>query len=75
MSVERRQVGALSCPGKGKLNPHLKKIKMEGLGNYRLVSLTCVPGKIMEQNLLEILLRHMKNREVTDDSELVFTEV
>ncbi|KFP31467.1 hypothetical protein N325_06266, partial [Colius striatus] len=46
------------------VTPVFKKSKKEEPGNYRPVSLTSIPGKVMEQLVLGAVCRHFKDKSV-----------
>ena len=56
---------------KANVTPIFKK---EDLGNYCPVSLTSIPEKAMEQEIMETISRHMKNKEVVECSRHGFTK-
>jgi len=45
---------------KASVTPIFKKGKKEDPGNYRPVSLTSVPGKVMEQLILEVIIKQVE---------------
>jgi len=49
---------------KVKVTPIFNKRKKKEPGNYRPVSLTLIPGKVMEQILLEAIYKLMKGKKV-----------
>ncbi|KFV88874.1 hypothetical protein N308_13813, partial [Struthio camelus australis] len=49
---------------KANVTPVFKKGKKEKPGNYRPVSLTSIPGKVMEQLILEVITKHLEDKKV-----------
>jgi len=52
-----------------KCHPNFKKGKKEDLVKCRLVSLTSVPGKLVEQIILETISKHIKDKKVIGGSQ------
>ena len=59
---------------KASVTPVFKKRKKENPGNYRLVSLTSIPGKIMEQLSLEVIIRQVEEKKIIRSSQHGFTK-
>uniref|UniRef100_A0A674JIV0 Reverse transcriptase domain-containing protein n=1 Tax=Terrapene triunguis TaxID=2587831 RepID=A0A674JIV0_9SAUR len=49
--------------------PIYKKGNKDNLGNYRPVSLTSVPGKIMEQIIKQSICKHLEDNKVISNSQ------
>jgi len=59
---------------KANVIPVFKKDKKEDLGNYRSVSPTSIPGKVMEQLILEVIINQVEEKEVIRNSQHGFTK-
>jgi len=58
---------------KANVTPVFKKGK-EDPGNYRLVSLTSIPGKVMEQLIPEVIIKKVEEKKVIRSSQRGFTK-
>jgi len=59
---------------KANVTPIFKKGKKEDLGYYRLVSLTSVPGKMTEQLILEVIIKHVEEKQIIRNNQHGFTK-
>uniref|UniRef100_A0A8B9PKM6 Reverse transcriptase domain-containing protein n=1 Tax=Apteryx owenii TaxID=8824 RepID=A0A8B9PKM6_APTOW len=59
---------------KANVIPVFKKGKEEDPGNYRPVSLTSIPGKVMEQLILNAISKHVEEKKVIRSSQHAFTK-
>lgn len=47
---------------------HILKMHKKDQRNYRLVILTCISGKVMEQVTLEIIFKYVRDKKVIESS-------
>jgi len=59
---------------KANVTPVFKKGKKEDPGNYRPVSLTSIPGKVMEQLILKVINKQVEEKKVIRSSQHGFTK-
>ncbi|GAB0207459.1 mitochondrial enolase superfamily member 1 [Grus japonensis] len=59
---------------KANVIPVFKKGKKEDPGNYRLVSLISIPGKMMEQLILGVINKHVEEKKVIGSGQHGFTK-
>ncbi|GAB0209855.1 mitochondrial enolase superfamily member 1 [Grus japonensis] len=59
---------------KANVTPVFKKGRKEGPGNYRPVSLTSIPGKVMEQLILGVISKHVEEKKVIRSGQHGFTK-
>ncbi|PKU36215.1 rna-directed dna polymerase from mobile element jockey- hypothetical protein [Limosa lapponica baueri] len=59
---------------KANVTPVFKKGKNENPGNYRLVSRASILGKMMEQLILGVISKHMKEKKAIRSSQHGFTK-
>ncbi|GAB0178956.1 mitochondrial enolase superfamily member 1 [Grus japonensis] len=59
---------------KANVTPVFKKGKEEDTGNYRPVSLISIPGKVMEQLILDVISKHVEEKKVIRSGQHGFTK-
>jgi len=59
---------------KANVNPVFKEVRKKDPGNYRLVSLTSILGKMMEQLILEVIIKQVEEKKVIRSSQHGFTK-
>lgn len=55
--------------GKSQVTPVLKKGTKEDPGTHRPVRLSCIPGKVTEQLILNVICTHVEEKKVTRSSQ------